>query len=101
MRTVQVNERAHRDALAAYRRAVRAGALSQAERWLKCAERHYRLTELARRDADERKRHAAAVDRIHKEREREDEENRKFARQVRAARHRAALKAIEDGRAGA
>lgn len=74
-----------------------AADLARAERWLRCAERHYRLKEHARRDAEERQIHKSKVDRVHAEADHRDEQERKFARQVRAAQHRKRLKAIEDG----
>jgi hypothetical protein len=99
MSVIETSEQAHRDALAAYRRATRAGDLAKAERWLRCAERHYRLIEHARRDAAERKARRLKVDRILADAAHRAEEERAFARQVRAARHRKRLAAIarDDG----
>ncbi len=97
MTVIEVTEQAHRDALAAYRRCLRAGDLARAERWLRCAERHYRLKEHARRDAEERDRHRRKVDAFYADAAHRLEEDRKFARQVRAALHRKRLAAIEAG----
>jgi len=94
---VLASQRAHAEALSAYRRAVRTGDLAKAERWLRCAERHYRLKEQARRDADEWKRHRAGVDATHSETDHRLAEYRKMERQVRAARHRKRLEAIAAG----
>jgi hypothetical protein len=94
MTVVEISERAHVDALFAYRRALRAGDLPRAERWLRCAERHYRLTEQARRAVEERNRHRRKVDAVHTDAAYRAEENRKYAREVRAARHRKRLAAI-------
>jgi hypothetical protein len=44
-------EDAHHHALAASRRAIRAGDLVKAERWMRLAERHYRCGLLAERAA--------------------------------------------------
>ena len=100
MTVIETTEQAHLDALAAYRRALRADDLARAERWLRCAERHYRLKEQARRDAEGRQAHRRKIDSVHADAAHRAEEARKFARQVRAARHRQRLKAIEDGGAG-
>lgn len=97
MTVIEATEQAHRDALAAYRRAVRTGDLARAERWLRCAERHYRLKEHARRDAEERKIHRRKVDAVHDDAAHRAEEDRKFARQVRAAAHRRRLAAVAAG----
>ena len=80
MTVVEISEQAHLDALAAYRRALRAGDLAKAERWLRCAERHYRLKEQARRDAEQRKLHRRQVDAVHADAAHRAEEDRKFAR---------------------
>ncbi len=96
MTVIQVTEQAHRDALAAYRRCLRVGDLARAERWLRCAERRYRLKEHARRDAEERQIHKSKVDRVQAQADHRDAEERKFARQVRAAQHRKRLAAIEN-----
>lgn len=97
MKVMLASELAHMDAIQAYRRAVRAGDLARAERWLRCAERHYRLREHARREArqwkDERRRVAGAD----AEAARLVSEARTFARQVRAAEHRQRLAAIAAG----
>ena len=99
MTVIEATEQAHRDALAAYRRALRTGDLARAERWLRCAERHYRLKEHARRDAEESQAHRCKINSAHADAAYRAEEERKFARQVRAATHRRRLKAIEDGAA--
>jgi hypothetical protein len=44
-------ENAHLHALAAARRAIRAGDIVLAERWMRLAERHYRCAEHAQRQA--------------------------------------------------
>lgn len=44
-------EDAHHHVLAAARRAIRAGDLVRAERWMRLAERHYRCNEMAMRQA--------------------------------------------------
>lgn len=51
MNLLTQSERAHGEALAAARRAIRAGDLAKAERWMKLAERHYRCGEYARAEA--------------------------------------------------
>ena len=57
------SEKAHFDALAAARRAIRGGDLVAAERWMKLAERHWRLWEYAcaqnERWLELRRKHAA------------------------------------------
>ena len=51
MNLVTAAEQAHQEALAAMRRAIRAGDLVKAERWLKLVERHYRCADYARDEA--------------------------------------------------
>lgn len=45
-------DNAHQHALAAARRAIRAGDIVLAERWMRLAERHYRCAEYAQRAAE-------------------------------------------------
>jgi hypothetical protein len=53
MRTLQsVAQRAHNDALAASRRAIAAGDLAKAERWMKLANQHYRAFASAQKHAE-------------------------------------------------
>jgi hypothetical protein len=97
MRVMLASEMAHSSALRGFQKAMRAGDLALADKWLRLAERHYRLVEAARRDADDWKqfkRRCAATD---AEKQRRIEENRKWARQLRAAEHQKRLKAIEGG----
>jgi hypothetical protein len=49
---VTMAERAHYDALCAARRAIRAGDLTKAERWMKLAHIHWQDAELARQEAE-------------------------------------------------
>ena len=51
MNLLTKTEQTHQQALAAMRRAIRAGDLVKAERWLKLAERQYRLADYARDEA--------------------------------------------------
>ena len=97
MKVMLASEAAHMEAILAYRRALRAGDLVAAERWLRCAERLYRLKEHARRDArqwkDERR---AQADARAKEMNRVSEA-RAWARLLRATEHQRRLAALEAG----
>lgn len=96
MKTMTGTERSHLGALLRYQAAIRANDLVKAERWLRCAERCYRLTEHARRDAEQWKQFKRRVADVEAEERRRVEENRRFARQLRAAAHRKRLSAIAD-----
>lgn len=82
MKIIPATEQAHLDALLAYRKALRAGDLPRAERWLRCAERCHRLTEQARRDADEWKQFKRRMASSRAEEERQIAERRAWARQL-------------------
>jgi hypothetical protein len=97
MKILVATEQVALDTLFAFRKAIRQGDLARAERWLRCAERHYQLSLHARRDAEEWKARRREQLAERAERARRIEENRRYARQLRAAEHRKRLQAIEDG----
>lgn len=51
---VYATELIHAHALGAFRRAVRAGDIALAERWMRIVERHYRVMEHAEKHRDRR-----------------------------------------------
>ena len=95
MKSMLASDAAHREALLAYRAALRAGDLLRAERWLRCAERLCRLHEHARRDAKSWKDFMRKCADADAEEARRVTEARAWARQLRAAEHRKRLAATE------
>lgn len=97
MKVMLASEMAHSSALRGFQNAMRAGDLARADQWLRLAERHYRLVEAARRDAERWRKFKRTCAESDGEERRRVAESRTFARQARAAEHRRRLKAIEDG----
>lgn len=97
MKTFTGTERSHLGAMLRYQGAIRANDLAKAERWLRCAERCYRLAEHARRDAEEWRKRKRRIADVEAEEKRQVAERRAHARQLRAALHRKRLAELTSG----